>query len=118
MDPTTIAVRWPIDAPRLCQLDVVPDLLRWTRWDEADHAWADLRRRLASSATVVSYAALPRHLRLAQILDFVGQQHVRSTAANKDPLVVCQEVAARYNMGQLEVVTDPDSGSITDVRGY
>lgn len=82
------------------------------------HATA-LRTRVATSASpgrLLPHASQPRHLRLAQILDFVGQRAASEGASAAKCAALCRNTANRFATGQLEVVVDPDSGRLSDVR--
>ena len=47
---------------------IVPALIRWTQWN-MDAAWQEVRRRIQKEAQAVSNQ--PRHVRAAQMVEFV-----------------------------------------------
>ena len=105
----TLAVSWEVGASVAeVQLRVVPALLRWTRW-EKDAAWAGMRLRLAALAEAPRLAPLPRTLRLAQLLELVGQR------AGADAVVQCRRAVQRFAAGTLPVTYDPVTGDVTSV---
>lgn len=116
VQPQSISVAWPIAASREDHLRVVPELLGWTLWD-ADAAWIALRRQCTGTPGPLPHVSQPRHLRLAQILDLVGERALAAPGATMEQvLTTCREAAQRFASGQMETVTDPDTRALTDVR--
>ena len=73
--PGTLAVAWSIPRHDVAtHMRLVPALLRWTRWDR-DTQWHQLRAMLANEArAIVRVLSHPRHVRTAQVIDFIGMQ--------------------------------------------
>ena len=68
--PATLSVAWSIANHDVeTHVRMVPVLLEWTRWTR-DAPWQELRRSLTVS--VNRPPAQPRHVRAAQIINFVG----------------------------------------------
>lgn len=96
---------------------MVPALLRWTRWDH-DAPWRQLRDRLVvrpgSGGPHRAASNPPRHLRAAQILDFVGERAKR--VGGEAPERACRRALEMFHAGQLNVQIDAATGEIVDVN--
>ena len=109
-------VQWPLDASVEEHIRIVPALLRWTQWDALDHGWMDLRCDVAQRAAgrreggAASGGVTPRHLRLAQIMDFVGTRALQEGHAVDACITRCKQLASKFSMGHVEVTTDPGRG--------
>lgn len=110
-------VAWPLTATRQQHLAVVPDLLQWVGWD-GDRGWEALRRQVTKSAMTgnhPTYTSLPRHLKLAHVLDHVGE---RAVAAGCDPVATCARAMNQFALARLEVTTGEGGVGVVDVQGY
>ena len=117
VDAATNSVAWPLAAARADHLAVVPELVGWTRW-EGDAPWHALRAAVAASAaaaTPPTYSGLPRHLKLAQVLDFVGR---RAADAGRDPAEECGRASVQFALALLVVTVGPGGVGVVDVAGY
>lgn len=104
-------------------------------WDLLDRGWATLRRSLAVDRPVGVVPPPPpspaaegeggsatpaapfvsRTLRLAQILDFVGQRAFAEGRTREQCLVLCRRTAHQHALGQLSVTLDETTGRVSDV---
>jgi hypothetical protein len=111
--PATLTVVWGItDHTAAVHLRVIPDLIEWTRWDRED-AWKKIRRALCTPP--VASTVVPRHLRLALILDYLGVRLQRQGWNPSDIAAVCQRAARQFAMGKLQFVLDQDESTVLDV---
>ena len=106
----SLAVQWPLDVDADVHYRVVPDLLRWCRWDR-DNAWADLRRTLPANRRPAT-TPLPRHVRLAQVLDFVGRKAEERGESAASVQALCRQSAEMWSLGQLRAEYDPITGDV------
>lgn len=84
---------------------VVPELLRWTQFDEMDRSWIEMRCEIARSAAEHTPGAMPpRHLRIAHILEFVGARAAAEGRSFEECVELCRRASVRSTMGQLEPV--------------
>ena len=72
-----------------------------------------LRAELAAEGHRPLVAASLRHVRLAQILEFVGD---RATRRGEDAQSVCQRTAGLFAAGRLRITTDAASNEVTAVE--
>lgn len=111
VDPAALSVLWPIDRPREVHLAVVPALTAWTRWD-GDDAWYGLRAGLvAGGGAPPPYSGLPRHLKLARVLEFVAERRPLDAALS-------QRLVHLATLNRLRLQLDPETGQLADVSGY
>lgn len=84
---------------------MVPALIRWSRW-ERDAPWRALRSEIARPVPTTAATPAMRHLRLARILDFVGNRAHRAGNTNAQVLALCRQAADDFAAGRLHVVYD------------
>jgi hypothetical protein len=114
--PSTLAVAWSIPRHDVAtHRRLIPALLRWTRWDR-DGPWTQLRSLLSSEAqSTVRVPCHPRHVRIAQIVDFIGMQAVSAGQSPGDVLAVCQRVLQLHAAGHVQAQWDAETGELKDV---
>jgi hypothetical protein len=114
--PGTLAVAWSIPRHNVAtHMRLIPVLLRWTRWDR-DEPWQQLRAALAAEASGhVRVPAHPRHVRIAQTIDFVGMQSMALNQSPGDIASLCQTVLRLHTAGKVDTQWDPTTGDVVDV---
>lgn len=99
VQPGSLSVPWPIDIHGVhVHRRVVPGLLAWCRWTR-DAPWAALRRDIAKPKPPLSTGQLPRHVRLAQVLDYVGTEATARGESSQAVIAICRRAAERWSLG-------------------
>lgn len=111
----TMSVSWPLAAHTAAvHAQMIPELLAWTNWEHSN-AWASVLRETVGC---VREERPPRHVRLAQTLEWVVQN--RRADGTRPPthdelLALCQQTMRRLHSNEVDVVLDPATGLIHNV---
>ena len=57
----------------------------------------------------------PRHVRMAQVIEFVGSRARAEGCAEPEIVAECQKALSAYGGSQIVVETDPSTGDVTNV---
>ena len=114
--PGTLAVAWSISRHDVAtHMRIIPALLRWTRWDR-EASWQQLRTEMAvESQSTMRVPSHPRHVRIAQVVDFIGMQAMTMGQSDNDVMVVCQKVLQMHAAGHVQTDWDAETGEVKDV---
>lgn len=119
---TNIAVVLPLALSQEAHLRLVPDLIQWTECS-LNQNWRTLRQQLAESSRANGgggppvYTTLARHMKLNQVMDFVGQRaHESGTSSMEECHALIRRVHKKALQSALEVKVDDVTGFITDVQ--
>lgn len=112
--PGTLSVAWSVNRhDAATHMHVIPALLDWTRWAR-DTPWQKMRRMLQSSVDVSPNH--PRHVRAAQVVEFVGLRARERGESEAVITSICQEALNQVGLGKLQAVLDPETGVLVDVN--
>jgi hypothetical protein len=112
----TISVSWSLGHDAAVHARLIPDLIKWTQWTHND-AWARMQQSVSGHTDP---HVVPRHIRVAQTLEWVVAEKRRTAPADHPPknselLLLCKQTIRRLQANSLEVTLDPTNGTIVNV---
>ena len=116
VNAVNLSVAWAVAAHNAdTHQSIVPALLQWTRW-ERDAPWQALRVLMAREAKRPLPSLPLRHVRLAQILEWVGSRARAAGGTGAEVHAACTRAAQQFAAGQLVVTCDPETNDLASVE--